>query len=432
MNGRKIFLIAAVLVGLSTVKLAASIFFPNLRPFPDPSGVIRTLSLRGFIDPTNSFFRKLGTNDRSCASCHVESDGWTVSTAHLQQRFEQSQGLDPIFRRVDGANCPSSDVSTLAARTSAYSLLLSRGLIRITLPVPKGAEFSIMNVNDPYTCPETTATRPALYRRPLPATNLRFLPAIMWDGREPNLTSQARNATLVHTQPTQPPSSRQLRDIVDFETALFTAQAADNQAGNLAIQGARGGPIFLALQPFHPGINPNGINVFTLYSKWANSDISTTVGAARAAIARGQDLFNNRPMNISGVAGFNDVRGQAVVTGTCGTCHNAPNVGGSSTFSMMDIGTSSPNIDLPSYTVLCKDGTQVVTTDPGRALITGKCADIGKFKGPVLRGMAARAPYFHDGSAATLADVVNFYDQRFGIGFSAQDKTDLVNFLNTL
>ena len=72
------------------------------------------------------------------------------------------------------------------------------------------------------------------------------------------------------------------------------------------------------------------------------------------------------------------------------------------------------------------------TIDPGRALITGLCADIGKVKGPVLRGLAARAPYFHNGSAMTLNDVVTFYDQRFSIGFTAQERTDLIAFLNSL
>ena len=71
-------------------------------------------------------------------------------------------------------------------------------------------------------------------------------------------------------------------------------------------------------------------------------------------------------------------------------------------------------------------------TDPGRALISGKCADIGKLKGPVLRGLAARAPYFHNGSAATLLDVVNFYDQRFRIGLTDSEKRDLAVFLQTL
>jgi cytochrome c peroxidase len=71
-------------------------------------------------------------------------------------------------------------------------------------------------------------------------------------------------------------------------------------------------------------------------------------------------------------------------------------------------------------------------TDPGRALISGNCADIGKFQSPVLRGLAGRAPYFHNGSAATLLDVVNFYDQHFNIGYSDQDKRDLVAFLKSL
>ena len=72
------------------------------------------------------------------------------------------------------------------------------------------------------------------------------------------------------------------------------------------------------------------------------------------------------------------------------------------------------------------------TTDPGLALLTGKWVDIGKFKGPILRGLAARAPYFHNGSAATLMDVVDFYDSRFNIGMSAGQKSDLVAFLSAL
>ena len=71
-------------------------------------------------------------------------------------------------------------------------------------------------------------------------------------------------------------------------------------------------------------------------------------------------------------------------------------------------------------------------TDLGRAMISGRCADVGKVKGPILRGLAARAPYFHNGSAASLNDVVNFYDQRFNIHLTDQEKADLVNFLRTL
>jgi len=84
-----------------------------------------------------------------------------------------------------------------------------------------------------------------------------------------------------------------------------------------------------------------------------------------------------------------------------------------------------PNDTTKSYDVL-------QTNDPGVALISGKCNDLGQFKVPRLRGFAARAPYFHNGNAATAWDVVNFYNVRFSIGLSYQDKTDLVNFLNSL
>ncbi len=89
--------------------------------------------------------------------------------------------------------------------------------------------------------------------------------------------------------------------------------------------------------------------------------------------------------------------------------------------------------DLPLYTLRNKTtGETFQTSDPGRALITGLWKDLSRFKGPILRGLAARAPYFHNGSAATLGDAVDFYDTRFGIGFSAQERADLVAFLESL
>lgn len=92
---------------------------------------------------------------------------------------------------------------------------------------------------------------------------------------------------------------------------------------------------------------------------------------------------------------------------------------------------------LPVYQITgCKDpaGNPVpfTTTDPGAGLFSGLCADINRVKVPGLRGLAARAPYFHNGSAANLAQVVNFYNARFRLGLNPQQKTDLVNFLSAL
>jgi cytochrome c peroxidase len=151
------------------------------------------------------------------------------------------------------------------------------------------------------------------------------------------------------------------------------------------------------------------------------------------------------PITITGVAGINDVLGESSVQGFCGTCHDTPNAGNHSVKAPLNIGitgagaSAPPVLDisgLPVFTVLCTAGPlagqSFEITDLGRAMISGNCADIGKTKGPILRGLAARAPYFHNGSAATLLDVVNFYDQRFGIGFTEQQKSDLVAFLNSL
>jgi cytochrome c peroxidase len=74
----------------------------------------------------------------------------------------------------------------------------------------------------------------------------------------------------------------------------------------------------------------------------------------------------------------------------------------------------------------------IYTTDPGRALVTGKCSDVGSIVMQQFRGLSARAPYFSNGSAKSLADVVDYYDQRFDIGLSKTEKQDLVNFLRAL
>ena len=162
---------------------------PNMQAFKNQSGEVATFTGNGFIDQGNPFFQNLGTNGRTCGTCHQPGDGWTVVPAHIQARFDVDGGLDPIFRTVDGSNCPSADVSTAAARRNAYSMLLSKGLIRISLAVPANAEFSVAQVDDPHTvngqpCPETTKQQLAMFRRPLPSTNLGFLSTVMWDGRE--------------------------------------------------------------------------------------------------------------------------------------------------------------------------------------------------------------------------------------------------------
>jgi cytochrome c peroxidase len=111
-------------------------------------------------------------------------------------------------------------------------------------------------------------------------------------------------------------------------------------------------------------------------------------------------------------------------------------VGNHSVALPIDIGLTDENVrtpDMPLYTLRnLTTGAVRKTTDPGRALLTGKWKDIGKFKGPVLRGLAARAPYFHNGMAESLAKVIDFYNTRFSIGFTKREKADLIAFLEAL
>jgi cytochrome c peroxidase len=426
----------------------------------DASGQLRSFHARGGFDLDNPFFQDIGTNGRRCVTCHQPREAWSITPAGVEARFVESNGDDPIFSNNDGSNCEGAMPHSPAQRRDAYSLLLTRGLIRVGLNVPPNADFIVDDVHDPYNCSGATNDVSA-YRRPLPSANVGFLSAVMWDGRESlaastiaeDLARQANDATLGHAQSVRSLTPREAQQIVEFETALFSAQTIDDRAGNLHALGARGGPIELAREPFFLGVNdPVGLNprgaafdpkAFNLFDAW--NDLSTgpldAAAQARRSIARGQHLFNTAPITLSGVAGLNGQtfsNGATVppsFTGTCTVCHDSPNAGNHSVKAPLNIGLTDPSVApyLPTYTLRNVFTHETVrTTDPGRALITGKWGDIGKFKGPVLRGLAGRAPYFHNGAAATLEDVVEFYDQRFGIGLAPRDKADLVAFLRAL
>ncbi len=430
---------------------------------PDASGLLRTFVSTGAIDTDNAFFQSLGSNGRSCNTCHQLANGWSVTPDSIRQRFNASQGTDPIFRTNDGSNSPAADVHDVAARRRAYSMLLTRGVLRIGIGIPANAEFSLTAVDDPYG--HASAADLSLFRRPLPATNLGFLTAVMWDGRETtapflppmdagtnnadlsaSLTHQAIDATTGHAQAAAPPSAAQLAQIVSFEMSLATAQVRDSSAGDLNAHDALGGPRILANQRFYVGINdtlggdptdaPFDASAMALFSGWSQNGDDDGNRDTRASILRGQALFNTKPIAISGVGGLNDALGVAVIQGTCTTCHDTPNVGNHSVTLPLNIGladASRRTPDMPLYTLTNNTTSETVqTTDPGKALISGKWKDIGKFKGPILRGLAGRPPYFHNGSAASLGDAIDFYNTRFAIGLSSRERADLVAFLAAL
>ncbi len=206
----------------SLTAMAARIIIPNLLPFSDRTGAVATFNTAGGIDESGLFFQSLGTNGRSCGSCHRADQAMSLSGAGARAIYEQTHGTDPLFATVDGANCPTDD----GRERSSHSLLLSRGLIRVGLTLPGNPEFTISAVHDPYGCAityntDTGAQTISVYRRPLPTTNLRFLSTIMFDGRDTilplsaagtftnNLTSdlkqQALEAIQIHAQAAAPP-----------------------------------------------------------------------------------------------------------------------------------------------------------------------------------------------------------------------------------
>lgn len=458
-------------VGISTGSVA------NLLPFSDPSGSVETFTTdsSGQIDTTGPFFQSLGTNGRSCGSCHQPADGWTVSAADVQTRFNQATfdangvASDPIFALVDGATCNQGvDLTTATGRAQAFTLLTNRGLIRIALPVPAGAEFTVDSVNNQYGCGDTKTL--SMYRRPLPTANLRFLSQLMWDGRESSaLTStqditkatnptdllsdlhhQSIDATMIHAQGASgSPTAVQQDAIVSFEMNLSVAQAIDSVAGSLS-DVATGGPEAIASQAkaFSIGVNdplstdpnapPFNSKVFTPFTPWENLPPDTSADIQKASIARGEIVFNTKAFTVSGVAGLNDANNPTRLV-TCSFCHNDPNLGNHSLSLPLNIGVADfpgfLNVSyLPVITLrnISNPTLTMTTTDPGVALVTGKWADIGKIKIPILRGLAARAPYFHNGSAQSLSDVVNFYTNRFGVFFIGSEFADLVAFLSSL
>jgi cytochrome c peroxidase len=455
--------------------------------FSNPTGQHRTLTVNGATpDENNPFFQNLGVNGRRCVNCHQPSAAMGITPVQIEALFNATQGLDPLFRLNDGANGPLARVGTLEERRAAYSLVRTKGLIRIPIVVPANRDFDIRVVLNPYantganppqntTVPAGQAVELSFYRRPLLSANTRFISAVMWDGREAtvnpvppnlrdddgngvqafesdapvriNMLTQSNNATLGHAEGVNPLSAAVRASITDFQMNLVTAQLTDRVAGSLNAAGASGGPAALRTQqtyfgindshggdPFNPAVNlrPTGM---TMFSAWLGLT-GTAQNNRRAQIARGERLFNTKTIRISGVRGVNDALGVPVFDGSCTTCHTHPNVGNHTDILPLDLGLIKPSEGdnvLPVFRITNRaTGAAEEVTDLGRAAITGRFADLGKMKGPTLRALSARPPFFHHGAADNLTEVIQFYDRRFAIGFTAQEIADLRGFLEAL
>ena len=463
-----------------------------LASYDNALGSVGILNSSGpVITAGHPFFEPLGENGRACVTCHQPADGMSLSVETIRQRWHDTQGKDPLFAPVDGSNCPHLPPED----PNSHSLLLERGLIRIFLPWPPKAadgsaidpEFTLEVVRDPTGCNThpvygLASRNPmvSIYRRPRPVANLRYvthqkfgvfafigkngLPAsrdpatgqpsgmnLLADARQPTLATQAVEAAVTHLQFDGKLDDERQRRIVEFEQQLYVAQSRHVGAGNLMEPGGPPGLGVLNVAAGRDGLLGNNITnwVIPMGEQWKRDD-----NVMRQSIARGHDVFMFRTFWIRDAMHLNTVGLGNPTKRTCATCHGMHMMGMDIANGWMDIGTTNlPHAreeplnpwndrkpQLPLFRITCKAsvpphpflGRTIYTQDPGRALISGKCNDVGTVVMQQLRGLAARAPYFSNGSAGTLREMIDFYDRRFDIGFNDQERDDLANFLGAL
>ncbi|HEY7800269.1 MAG TPA: hypothetical protein VIA80_15990 [Hyphomonadaceae bacterium] len=457
--------------------------FPRELDYANAAGVVRTLLKDGPAETLgHAFFSPLGPNGRACITCHQPADAMALSVESVRNRWATQGSADPLFAAVDGSNCPTLRQDE---RTS-HSLLLDHGLIRIERDWPirdaagRGvtADFRLEVVRDPYGCnsgewgPGGKKAKVSVYRRPRPTTNLKYLTAIGFaydpkdgmpleidpetgkpasgnltaDRRVLSLEAQARDAMRTHLGVEGLIGPSIVRQLVDFEMRLSSAQAVDNRAGRLD-DGVLGGPGHLeASQPGQLG--SIGRAVWSEFEGWeklpAGARLTPEQRAFRESVARGARVFREKTFLITDSAGINSPIGFGnPVRNSCVFCHNMSQMGNDVAPGQVDLGTTNqpfadPAPHLPLFRITCLAephphyGKVIYTSDPGYALTTGKCADVGKITLQSMRGLAARAPYFSNGSARTLRDVIDFYERRYRIGYTEQEKQDLVNLMSVL
>ncbi|HET6337670.1 MAG TPA: hypothetical protein VFG30_30800 [Polyangiales bacterium] len=458
--------------------------FPARLDYANDAGVLTTLNLAGPTETKgHAFFTPLGNNSRACITCHQPADGMGLSAATANAVWQVRGASDPLFEAIDGSNCPDLP----QADAASHSLLLRHGLIRIERPWPPIAadgsrvepEFTIDVVRDPTRC-NRDPSFVSVYRRPRPAANLKYATAIgfafdpkngmplqtdpvtgkpgsgnlLADVRALSLEGQAIDALITHLQLHGQPDPQQLREIVDFENQLYTAQSSHEGAGNLNEAGAQGGPEFLsqaAAGVLQSSANPIWSEFFPWKMLQPPAAGTTDPGfELRQSVARGAALFSTKQFLVSDSAGLTDTGFGNPVRNSCAFCHNMHRVGLDVAPGQVDLGTtnqpfaslpvSRTTAELPLFRLTCaRDaaphphlGRIVYTSDPGYALTTGRCIDIGKITAQSLRGLAGRAPYFANGAARTLREVIDFYDRRYSIELTDQEKTDLTHLLEVL
>jgi cytochrome c peroxidase len=361
---------------------------------------------RGRVAFNDRNLNQLGGNGRSCADCHMPSEGFQLSPAAAQFRFDALQAKrefdknadDPLFRPVD-----ADDFRINGDNAIDFSNLVENGLIRITMPLP-------LNVNliDPATGQPTDETSVDLWRAVMPVPNVAItgpdgvLP--IWPpgaprspimGQDPNgpnrqggyqhdarfgtLQEQARGALFAHAQVSVEPPVRMLDDLAAFQQTLFSSPGVELLAGT----------ILSGSTPF-PDPDPE-LNEFEQQGKVVfNRACAQCHGGALHPSGSTPETTFVRPL-----ARYHNIQTACPRPATDGYAPCPQRLARNAR----------------TYRITRADGTfQFVTTsDPGRLLLTGQPTDLGVMEVTQLRGISRTAPYFHNNSAATLEEVLDHY-----------------------
>jgi cytochrome c peroxidase len=342
---------------------------------------------------------RFGGNDRRCASCHPVALGQsgTLNPAQVQLRFKLNPDFD-LFRH-DAAD-------TIGGTT--FERIKQHATILVEKDLP--ANVSIAG----------SSARSVLLPRGIPTVrNTPALdPVLMYDGREPDLQEQARNAIIRHAQ-TDDVTDAQLDAIAAFQRELFNRNNLRDFARN-------GTPVRL---PY------GSTDSQRRGRRWFIDDDKVDAGDV------GESKFN-----------------------VCGFCHSGPMLNELSGFFVANVSPPGFVEGDRFFTVLVSefnamgnpvydfeftmpDGSVVVmpSPDPGTSLVNGEPPIVGNgfFKIPTVWGAKDTAPFFHDNSSKTLTDLMNHYDDAIFIlsetdnpettlgqvDLSEQDKADIIAYM---
>jgi cytochrome c peroxidase len=328
-----------------------------------------------------NFFRPFpGGNGRSCATCHNPREGFSLSPATVEARWQRLQrarrdnpdATDPLFLAID-----ADDGET------AFTLLRTRALIKVRVALPPGVRLT----DDP------AATHVTLSRAVTPLNMLKHTAPYQQDRSAATLEAQALAAVNQHMEPTTPPSSDFIESVAEFERHIFSS--AEVRQLSAAIDA--GDPL--------PNLDPP----LTSLERQGKTKFDDFCGRCHGGPAQVQNLENRIFPPFDGST--NPLSLNVVVS------NPPPN---EFPWSLIQ----GPAFDLPTrrFTVAMPDGTSVIleSSDPGTVLTdvhaletVGGNQVFNRFDIPQLRGINGTAPYFHDHRANTLEDVVKHYQSFF-------------------